>query len=134
MAGDIKPRCDLIGIVVRDMATALAFYRRLGLDIPAEADGEPHVEVALAGGLRLAWDTEETIRSFDPDWQRPQGGGGISLAFLCADPAGVDQLYGELTDAGYKGHLAPWDAFWGQRYASVRDPDGNGVDLFARLS
>jgi len=28
----------------------------------------------------------------------------------------------------------PWDAFWGQRYAIVRDPDGNGVDLFAPLA
>ena len=27
----------------------------------------------------------------------------------------------------------PFDAFWGQRYATVRDPDGNAVDLFAAL-
>jgi uncharacterized glyoxalase superfamily protein PhnB len=46
----------------------------------------------------------------------------------------VDRLYGALVDAGYEGHLEPWDAFWGQRYATVRDPDGNGVDLFAPLS
>ena len=25
-------------------------------------------------------------------------------------------------------------AFWGQRYATLRDPDGNGVDLFAALA
>jgi hypothetical protein len=25
------------------------------------------------------------------------------------------------------------DAFWGQRYATVLDPDGNPVDLFAPL-
>lgn len=31
------------------------------------------------------------------------------------------------------GHKAPWDAFWGQRYAVVVDPDGNLVDLFADL-
>jgi catechol 2,3-dioxygenase-like lactoylglutathione lyase family enzyme len=30
-------------------------------------------------------------------------------------------------------HLEPWDAFWGMRYAVVRDPDGTPVDLFARL-
>jgi hypothetical protein len=29
--------------------------------------------------------------------------------------------------------LKPWDAFWGQRYAVVHDPDGNGVDLLAPL-
>jgi uncharacterized glyoxalase superfamily protein PhnB len=45
----------------------------------------------------------------------------------------VDSLYAELTGAGYEGHLAPWDAFWGQRYAVLRDPDGNDVALFAAL-
>ncbi len=38
-----------------------------------------------------------------------------------------------LTGAGYEGHLAPWDAFWGMRYAVVHDPDGTPVDLFAVL-
>ena len=55
-----------IEVVVSDMATALAFYRRLGLDIPADADAQPHAEVALPGGLRLLFDTQDTIRSFDP--------------------------------------------------------------------
>jgi len=62
---------DLIGLIVADMAKSLAFYRQLGLDIPAGADGEPHVEVALRGGLRLAFDTVDTIRSFDPEWTKP---------------------------------------------------------------
>lgn len=35
--------------------------------------------------------------------------------------------------AGYASHLAPWDAFWDQRYATVYDPDGNSVDFFAAL-
>ena len=38
-----------------------------------------------------------------------------------------------LLAAGGRGHLAPWDAFWGQRYAVVLDPDGNVVNLFAPL-
>jgi uncharacterized glyoxalase superfamily protein PhnB len=29
--------------------------------------------------------------------------------------------------------MEPWDADWGQRYAQVKDPDGNSVDLFAAL-
>lgn len=123
----------MIGLVVSDMAASLAFYRRLGLDIPAEADGQPHVEAALPGGLRIGWDTEETIRSFDPSWTRPATGGGgrVGTAFLCDSPAEVDAVYAELTDAGYTGHLKPWDAFWGQRYAVVLDPDGCEVSLFA---
>ena len=126
-------RFDLIGLVVEDMGRSLAFYRRLGLDIPVDAYTEPHVEATLPGGLRIAWDSVDTVRSFDPEWTPPSGRGRIGLAFLCDSPAAVDALYADLVAAGYEGHKEPWDAFWGQRYALVRDPDGNGVDLFARI-
>jgi catechol 2,3-dioxygenase-like lactoylglutathione lyase family enzyme len=124
----------VIGVVVEDMARSLAFYRRLGLDVPAGAEGEQHVEVALPGGLKLAFDTAETIRSFDPSWKPPGGSPRMSLAFACDSPAEVDKLYGELVAAGYEGHKEPWDAVWGMRYALVHDPDGNGVDLYCPTS
>jgi catechol 2,3-dioxygenase-like lactoylglutathione lyase family enzyme len=129
----MPPQLNAIGLVVEDMPRALAFYRRLGLDLPAEADQQPHVEATLPGGLRLLWDTVETIHSFEPDWRPPSGGPGSSLAFRCDSAADVDRTYEELTSLGYEGHKSPWDAFWGQRYAVLRDPDGNGVDLFAAL-
>lgn len=128
----MAPRLDLVGIIVEDMAASLAFYRRLGFDIPPEMDREGHVE-SMAGSMRVAWDTVEVIRSFDPDWVKPTGSQRIGLAFLCDSPSEVDELFGELTAAGYQGHKEPWDAFWGQRYAVVLDPDGNPVDLFAAL-
>ncbi|MFB9604176.1 VOC family protein [Streptomyces roseofulvus] len=128
---DLTPRLDLVGLVVSDMAASLAFYRRLGLDIPAGAESAPHVEAVLPGGLRIAWDTEDVVRSFDPGWTRPAGGHRIELAFRCGSPAAVDAVYEELVAAGYGGHLKPWDAVWGQRYAVVLDPDGSGVSLFA---
>jgi catechol 2,3-dioxygenase-like lactoylglutathione lyase family enzyme len=127
----MKAQLDVIGIVVEDMARSLAFYRQLGLDIPEDADAQPHVEAALPSGLRLAWDTVEEIHKFHPEWEAPTGGQRMSLAFRCEDPAGVDAAYEELVGLGYTGEKPPWDAFWGQRYAIMRDPDGNGVDLFA---
>ena len=130
----MAPRFGVIGVVVSDLPASLAFYRRLGLDIPVDADASPHVEVALPGGTRLAFDTEETIRSFDDSWRPPDAGGHrLSLAFACDDPAEVDATYAALTSSGSGGHLAPWDAFWGQRYAIVLDPDGNHVELYAPL-
>ena len=126
-------RLDVIGVVVADMGEALAFYRLLGLDIPADADGEPHVEVGLPGGLRLAFDTEATIMSFHPSW-KPGTGGRVGLAFALPDPAAVDDAHAQLAGAGYRSELEPFDAFWGQRYATVLDPDGTGVDLFAPLA
>ena len=127
-------RLDLVGIVVADMARSLAFYRRLGIDIPAELDTEPHADVTLPSGMRMAWDTVEVIQSFDPGFERASGAGHkLALAFACNDAADVDKVHDDLVAAGYDSHLAPWDAFWGQRYAVVHDPDGNAVDLFAAL-
>lgn len=126
-------RFELVGLVVDDMARTLAFYRRLGLVFPDDSDGAPHVDTALPGGLRLAFDSVDTIRSFDPAWTPPTGGHRVGLAFRCDTPEDVDRTYAELTDAGHDGHLKPWDAFWGMRYAVVHDPDGNSVELFADL-
>jgi catechol 2,3-dioxygenase-like lactoylglutathione lyase family enzyme len=127
----VTPKLDFIGLVVEDLERSLAFYRRLGLDVPES--GEGHVEATLPNGLRIGWDTIETIRSFDPDWEPPSGGQQIGLAFLCDSPSEVDAAYAELSAAGQGGHKEPWDAFWGQRYAQVKDPDGNVLDLFAPL-
>ena len=127
----MSPRFEAIGIVVSDMGKSLAFYRQLGLDIPADADDQPHVEASLPGGLRLMWDTTDTLRSFDPGWQPAAGGPQVGLAFACDSPSDVDATYDRLVGLGYEGHKAPWDAPWGQRYAMMHDPDGNSVDLFA---
>ncbi|MCK1795927.1 VOC family protein [Streptomyces sp. XM4193] len=122
----------MIGMVTGDMAAALAFYRRLGLDVPEGVEDQDHVEAVGPGGVRVAWDSEELIASITPDGE-PSGEGRVSLAFLCDGPEGVDRTYAELTAAGHPGEKEPWDAFWGQRYALVRDPDGNTVSLFAPL-
>jgi uncharacterized glyoxalase superfamily protein PhnB len=128
----VTPRFEALGVVVSDMARSLAFYRRLGLEFPEGAESEGHVEAPLPGGLRFMLDTEEVVRSFAPEWTRTETS-SIGLAFACDSPADVDRVYAELTEAGYAGHKEPWDAFWGQRYAQVKDPDGHGVDLFAPL-
>jgi catechol 2,3-dioxygenase-like lactoylglutathione lyase family enzyme len=129
----MTPQFAVIGLVASDLAASLAFYRRLGLVFPDGAEEQAHVEAPLPGGLTLALDTEETVRSFHPGWRPPSGGGRAALAFRCASPAEVDAVYEDLVAAGHHGELKPWDAFWGQRYAVVHDPDGNGVDLFAPL-
>jgi uncharacterized glyoxalase superfamily protein PhnB len=129
----VSPQLDVFGVVVGDMARSLAFYRLLGLEFPDGAEGEGHVEAPLAGGLRYTLDTEEVMRSFDPEWQRPTGGHAVGGAFRCDSPAEVDRVYRELLAAGGSPHKEPWDAFWGQRYAQLGDPDGTVLDLYAPL-
>lgn len=128
----MSARFEALGVVVTDMARAVAFYHLLGLEFPERAGSEGHAEASVAG-VRFMLDTEETIRSFDPEWQPPSGGHRISAAFRCDSPAEVDETYRRLLDEGGSSHKEPWDADWGMRYAQVKDPDGNIVDLFADL-
>ena len=125
------PELNAVGIVASDMARSIAFYRLLGLDVPERSE-EGHVEAAQANGFRLMLDREETVRSFQPDWTRAAGN-QLGLAFECASPAEVDEVYARVTADGFHGEKEPWDAFWGQRYAQLKDPDGVPVDLYARL-
>jgi catechol 2,3-dioxygenase-like lactoylglutathione lyase family enzyme len=123
----------VIGLVVADLEASLDFYRRLGIEVPADT-GTGHVQASLPGGLTLAWDTIETIHSFDPEWQPPHGGHRTALAFQCDSVDEVDRVYADLVKAGAEAHKEPWDAFWGMRYAIVHDPDGNSVELFCPTS
>ena len=127
----MTPQLDMIGLIADDLTRTLAFYRRLGIDVPAGVEDQPHVEATLPGGIRIAWDTVDAIHSFEPDFTPTRGDGRIGLAFKCDDAAAVDAAYEELTADGHPGIRKPWDAPWGQRYATIEDPDGNSVDLFA---
>ena len=128
-------KLDAIGLVVADLGVAVAFYRLLGLDFGDQVDTESHghAEAGLGGGFRLLLDTIEGIQAFDPKFRPATGDPRASLAFRCSSASEVDETYATLVRSGAAGHKEPWDAFWGQRYAQLRDPDGNGVDLFADL-
>ena len=125
------PQLNAVGIVVSDMEQSIRFYRLVGLDVP-ETSGEGHVDAFLPSGVRFMLDTEETVRSFRPDWKR-ETGNQLGLALECESTAEVDEVYARVTGAGFHGEKEPWDAFWGQRYAQLQDPDGVPVDLYAAL-
>ena len=125
------PNLNAIGIVASDMERSIRFYRLLGLDVP-ETPEEGHVDTFLPNGVRFMLDTEEVVRSFKEDWSR-ETGNQIGIAFECASPAEVDEAYARVTGEGFEGEKEPWDAFWGQRYALLRDPDGVEVNLYAPL-
>jgi catechol 2,3-dioxygenase-like lactoylglutathione lyase family enzyme len=129
---DIRLTSAVYQVFAKDLTRSIDFYRQLGLSVP---DPEvPHVAVDLPGGNSLSLDTEETIAGMHPGWAPPSSSASrLALALGVGSPAEVDALFGKVTAAGHAGPLAPYDAPWGMRYATVADPDGNWVDLFAPL-
>lgn len=124
----------IVQIFCADVHRSIAFYRLLGLPVPEPGGPDPHVDVALPGGNRLSFDAQETITGMHPEWSPPAAAGRVALAFGLESPAEVDAMFARLTQAGYQGPLSPYDAPWGQRYATLLDPDGNLVDVFAPLA
>ncbi len=122
---------DGIGIVSENIERAVEFYGLLGIHLKRHGDAD-HFEGLTPSGVRLLVDSVAVIRSFEPEWKKIRGN-GVNLCFKRASPADVDAVYAKLTRAGFEGIKDPWDAFWGQRYACVSDPDGNQIDLFATL-
>ena len=127
---------NTISLVVSDMAASLAFYRRLGVDIPENSvwlqNGVGHhVTVKMPNGFNLDFDSAAMTKAYDPAWK--PGIGANAVIFHVATRQEIDELYNEMTSAGYAGHLAPFDAFWGARYAVIDDPDGNHVGLMSPM-
>jgi uncharacterized glyoxalase superfamily protein PhnB len=128
---EIRLTSAVFQVFAKDLKQSIDFYRLLGLPVP---DAEiPHVAVELPGGNSLSLDTDETIAGMHPGWAPPPSAGRLALALGVGSPAEVDALFEKVTAAGHAGPLAPYDAPWGMRYATVADPDGNWVDLFALL-
>lgn len=129
---EIRLTSTVFQVFASDLTASLDFYRLLGLPVPGS--DAPHVAVELPGGNTLSFDNEETIAAMHPGWAAPSPSHGrIALALGVGTPGEVDALFEKVTAAGYSGVLAPYDAPWQQRYATVADPDGNWVDLFAAL-
>ena len=123
---------DAIGLITQNMQRSQEFYRLLGLEFQA-LGGEDHWEAVCPNGLRLMLDSADLAKKLNPQWQ-PATGHGVVLCFQQVTPQAVDETFHKVTQAGFSGLTAPWDAFWGQRYASVLDNDGNQIDLFAPLA
>jgi catechol 2,3-dioxygenase-like lactoylglutathione lyase family enzyme len=122
-----------VGITVKDLGKSLSFYRTLGLPIPEGQDNEHHVEFTSENGYSIGFIPETTMLQTDPSWKAPVGNNRVSLQFACGNPKEVDETYNKLMAAGYQSFKEPWDAFWGQRFAQVLDPDGNNIGFFADL-
>lgn len=127
------PRPYTADIVVKDLAVSLAFYRLLGVEIAADADHDGPVNFEPGNGMALGFFTEAMMAHSPMGWVAPVGQ-RISIAFKCDSAAEVDAVYAAVEAAGHAGVMTPVDSPYGQRYACLRDPDGNRVDMFADMA
>jgi uncharacterized glyoxalase superfamily protein PhnB len=123
---------DQANLVVHNMDETLTFYRRLGVQIDESAvwrtaSGAHHVSLPGAGGGHLELDSRALARRTNAGFAAERG--RIVLTFRLETREAVDELYAVMIGHEHQGLQAPYDAFWGSRYAMIEDPDGNPVAL-----
>jgi len=134
-----RPKLDQLNIVSRDPESSMAFYRRLGVDLPEErvwrtATGAHHIS-AQQEDFDFDLDSVAFAQKWNSGWKGQSNlAGRVVIGFSVDSREAVDALFADLTGAGYKGLQPPWDAFWGARYAIVEDPDGIAVGLMSPIS
>jgi predicted lactoylglutathione lyase len=120
-----KPRFTMVVLLIEDLPRSLAFYRRLGVEFPPDAEMKTDLQVPIGDHHQMVL-TTQFVRN-DPDRQPPSGGARIVLEFFVDSEAEVDAKFAELTGAGYRGRRPPWLTSFGAYMCMVDDPDGNTV-------
>ncbi len=127
-------RFNQVNLVVRDMHQSLAFYRRLGLDIPEDGiwaiDGQGHhAKAKTEGDVDLELDSVKFAHVYNRGFAAERG--RVVIGIQLESREAVDTLWNALLAEGAQGLQPPYDVFWGARYAIVEDPDGNPVGLMS---
>jgi uncharacterized glyoxalase superfamily protein PhnB len=130
---------DQINVVSGDLDASIAFYRRLGVDMPERrvwrtASGIHHASAGETENPAMDFDLDSAAfaRIWNRGWQGRQDlRGKVVVGFKLPSRDAIDATYADLIGAGYTGLQAPYDAFWGSRYAIVEDPDGIAVGLMS---
>lgn len=134
---DSNLQLSSLNLVVQDLDATADFYRLLGVEIADEniwrtSTGAHHLDLKLPGGFGLDFDSPALAKVYNAGFrEQPRTGGGVVIGFRVESRETVDEKYSLLTNAGYQGAQAPYDTFWGARYAIVEDPDGNHIGIMS---
>jgi uncharacterized glyoxalase superfamily protein PhnB len=125
-------KLDAVSVASANLEKTARFYSLLGFIFPTVEPQARHLEsISPAGEVRLVIDDRAMVKSIMG--RDPAPPAHSSFAIKCASPGHVDTAVAAIRKAGFVVVTEPWDAFWGQRYAIVADPDGYMSDLFAAL-
>ena len=121
-----------VGVASGNLAESVRFYSLLGFKFPELTPDIQHLEpVTPEGSARLMIYSVELFESINGE--KPQPGNHSICAIQYDSPEEVDEVVDQLMKSKFAVAKLPWDAFWGQRYAIVTDPDGFKLDLYAYL-
>jgi catechol 2,3-dioxygenase-like lactoylglutathione lyase family enzyme len=138
-----KPTLDQINLVCGDLSASIAYYRRLGVEIPEDRvwrtpTGGHHASAAgESTDQAIAFDLYSTAfaQIWNVGWKgRTDLRGRVVVGFRVPARSDVDDMFRDMIGAGYRGLQEPNDAFWGARYAIIEDPDGIAVGLMSPVS
>lgn len=112
-------RISAVTLVVRAMATSVAFYDSLGFERSYGGPDDAFTSYAIGSGYL-------NLQAIEGP-PRPGSGWGRTV-FWVAD---VDAQHRRALEAGHHPSSAPADAPWGERFFHLEDPDGHELS-FAR--
>jgi catechol 2,3-dioxygenase-like lactoylglutathione lyase family enzyme len=121
-----------VAVSATDLARARSFYELLGFRFPDTASDDPHLEAEDESGVKLMIDDAALMSDLYGEPPRP--GTVAGFAMVVGSPAAVDETVERVRSGGHAVVKEPYDAPWGQRYATVADPDGYRVDVFCPLA
>jgi uncharacterized glyoxalase superfamily protein PhnB len=125
-------KIDAVEVTTSEMNRTVAFYQLLGFEFPDFKEGEDHLEPKTpAGSARLMIDTKQMMTEMLGAPPKPGNHGSFAIQY--DSPGEIDAVAKKIKEGGFKLVKDPWDAFWGQRYAVVQDPDGYQIDLYAPI-
>ncbi len=120
---------DNVGLAVRDVARAVAFYGLLGFKSDSVAE-----DSAFLRGPGVALYVFRTDGPAQPPRSFDLEGNPLGYDHLSFQVADVDGACARLRELGVTVEREPQDYPWGARAACLRDPEGNCVWLLQRTS
>jgi uncharacterized glyoxalase superfamily protein PhnB len=118
-----------IRLVTKDLDSLVSFYTML-TGAAAARLAPDFAEIRLEGAI-VAISTERAVQQFNVGAATAAANRSAILEFQVND---VDAVRTRLTDAPINYVMQPTDQPWGNRSMLLRDPDGNLINIFARIN
>lgn len=127
----LNMKIDAVGVSSSNFEVTVKFYTILGFRFESFEKGSQHLEAERVDGARLMIDSTEMIKGILGEAPKPSNHSSFAIEYN--NPEEINNIAKLLVEDNFKIVKEPWDAFWGQRYCIVQDPDGYRMDLYCRI-